>query len=273
MSRSARSLTEFSRRRDGARPGGAGNRGDRLGTWEVAETTLPPVPGRGCVAEVLLAEAIAAQPELAALREQLRAQELTVRAVEGGYGPSLGVQAGATESGEGPDNLGWGWNTQVTLSWPLFQGGQTRAQVREARANTGALEAQVEQLRQQNPADARAGAARRPRRAGVARGLRGGRRGRTGGAHPRRGAVPDRRRQRPRARRRAGRAHDRPRPAGPGRVPARDGPLAAPARARAPGSGSDPSPGNPATRQNPSRAPSATLNTSVGPSASVLPSQ
>ncbi len=37
----------------------------------------------------------------------------------------------------------------MTLSWPLFQGGQTRGQVREARANATALDAQSEQLAQQ----------------------------------------------------------------------------------------------------------------------------
>ncbi len=120
-----------------------------LGPWDIADTSLPPVPGEDAAPPVLLAEAIAARPELAALREQLRGQELTVRALEGGYGPSLGVQAGLTESGGKPDDLSSGWNTQVTLSWPLFQGGQTRGQVREARANATALDAQSEQLAQQ----------------------------------------------------------------------------------------------------------------------------
>lgn len=119
-----------------------------LGPWEVEQASLPPIPGEEAAPEVLLAEATAARPDVAALERQVRAQELTVRAVQGGYGPSLGVAAGVGEAGERPDDLRGSWNTQVTLSWPLFQGGQTRAQVREAKANQSALGAQLEQLRQ-----------------------------------------------------------------------------------------------------------------------------
>jgi outer membrane protein len=119
-----------------------------LGPWEIADESLPPVPGEESAPEPLLAEALAARPELAALSEQLRGQELTVRALQGGYAPTLGVSAGVTEAGSWPDDLSPGWNTAVTLSWPLFQGGATRGQVREARANATAIDAQLEQLRQ-----------------------------------------------------------------------------------------------------------------------------
>ncbi len=119
-----------------------------LGPWEIADESLPPVPGEEAAAEPLLAEALAARPELAVISEQLRGQDLTVRALQGGYLPSLGLSAGATESGNAPDDLSSGWNTTVTLSWPLFQGGATRGQVREARANATAIDAQIEQLRQ-----------------------------------------------------------------------------------------------------------------------------
>jgi outer membrane protein len=119
-----------------------------LGPWEISDTSLPPVPGEEDAPERLLAEALAARPELAALSEQLRGQELTVRALQGGYGPSLGVSAGPSWSGGEPDDLSYGWNTTVTLTWQLFQGGATRGQVREARANATAIDAQLEQLRQ-----------------------------------------------------------------------------------------------------------------------------
>ncbi len=119
-----------------------------LGAWETADESLPPVPGEEGSPETLLAEALAARPELAALSEQLRGQELTVRALQGGYFPSLGVSAGVTDAGNAPDTLSSGWNTSVTLTWPLFQGGATRGQVREARATATAIDAQLEQLRQ-----------------------------------------------------------------------------------------------------------------------------
>lgn len=120
-----------------------------LGPWEVEETSLPPVPGEEAAPEVLLQEAIAARPDLSALSQQLRAQELTVRSLQGGYLPTLGVSASVSEQGPRPGDLSEAWNTQVFLSWPLFQGGQTRGQVREARANQTALDAQLETLRQQ----------------------------------------------------------------------------------------------------------------------------
>jgi outer membrane protein len=119
-----------------------------LGPWEIEDATLPPVAGEDDAPEPLLAEAISARPELAALSQQLRGQELTVRSLRGGYLPSLGVSAGLAESGSAIDETSGGWNAGVTLSWPLFEGGATRAQVREARANATALDAQLEQLRQ-----------------------------------------------------------------------------------------------------------------------------
>jgi outer membrane protein len=106
------------------------------------------VPGEEGPPEPLLAEALAARPELSALNAQLRGQELTVRALQGGYGPAFGLSAGPSWSGEEPDDLAYGWNTTVTLSWSLFEGGATRGQVREARANATALDAQLELLRQ-----------------------------------------------------------------------------------------------------------------------------
>jgi outer membrane protein len=120
-----------------------------IGPWEIAGAALPPLPGEDAAPEVLLAEAIAARPEIAALQDQLRSQELTVHALQGGYGPSLGLQASVSESGPRASDLSSIWSGGVVLTWPLFQGGQTRGQVREARANATALEAQVEQLRQQ----------------------------------------------------------------------------------------------------------------------------
>ena len=119
-----------------------------LGPWETADESLSPVPGEEAAPGTLLAEALGSRPELAALSEQLRGQQLTVGALQGGYLPSLGVSAGVTEAGSAPDDLSSGWNTAVTLSWPLFQGGATRGQVREARANATAIDAQLEQLRQ-----------------------------------------------------------------------------------------------------------------------------
>jgi outer membrane protein len=119
-----------------------------LGPWQIADESPPPVAGEEAALAPLLAEALAARPEVAALSEQVRAQDLTTSALRGGYGPSLGVSGGPSWIGPEPSDLTYGWTTSVTLTWQLFQGGATRGQVREARANTTALEAQLELLRQ-----------------------------------------------------------------------------------------------------------------------------
>ncbi len=117
--------------------------------YDVADETLPPVPGEDGSTGVLLDEAIKARPELAALADQVRAQELTVQAARGAYGPTLGASTGFSDAGVHPSNLTWNWNVAVGLTVPIFQGGQTKAQVREAEANLAAVRAQADAARQQ----------------------------------------------------------------------------------------------------------------------------
>jgi outer membrane protein len=120
-----------------------------LGAWDVADQTLAPIPGEEGSPDVLLQEALAARPDLSSLTQQIRAQQLTVSSIQGGYLPSLGVSASVSEQGPRANDLSEAWATQITLSWPLFQGGLTRGQVREAKANVSALDAQLETARQQ----------------------------------------------------------------------------------------------------------------------------
>ena len=59
--------------------------------------------------------------------------------------------AGASDAGApvtGP-GMTWNWSAGATLTWNLFQGGLTRAQVREARANHSVARAQLDTLRLQ----------------------------------------------------------------------------------------------------------------------------
>jgi outer membrane protein len=120
-----------------------------LGPWEVEEAGLPPVQGEDGPPTTLLDEAIKARPDIAALQQQYDAQQLTVSALKGGYGPTLSLSGGASETGPSTDSLGPAWNATLTLTWPLYQGGLTKSQVREASANASAISAQVEQLKQQ----------------------------------------------------------------------------------------------------------------------------
>ncbi len=117
--------------------------------YDVADETLPPVDGEDQDTAPLLDEALKARPEFAVLTHQIRAQELTVRAVNGSLWPSLGASTGFTDAGEQVSNLAWNWSASVNLSVPLFQGGVTRAQIREAQANLSSLQAQADALRQQ----------------------------------------------------------------------------------------------------------------------------
>ncbi len=117
--------------------------------YEVADEVLPPVRGEDQPIDALVAEALKGRPDVTALEEQSRAQRLTLGAVRGAYAPSLGVSTGMNDAGPTLDNMAWNWNATVTLTWNLFQGGLTRAQEQEARANIDAAEAQLETLRQQ----------------------------------------------------------------------------------------------------------------------------
>jgi outer membrane protein len=117
--------------------------------YEVTSDTLHIVEGEDAATEALLPEAEQNRPDLVALEDQARAQELTIRSVQGNYGPALGISTAFTDRGPSFGSLAWNWNATATLTWNIFQGGLTRAQVEEARANTSAARAQAEVLRQQ----------------------------------------------------------------------------------------------------------------------------
>jgi outer membrane protein len=112
--------------------------------YDVADDSLPEIDGESAPADALLDEAIRTRPELAVLASQIRAQELTVRSIQGEYGPTLGFTTGFTDAGREFNNLSWNWSAGLGLTIPIYQGGQTKAQVREARANLSALQAQAD---------------------------------------------------------------------------------------------------------------------------------
>jgi outer membrane protein len=110
--------------------------------YDVQDEALPPIPGEDGDLAALLADALHARPELAALERQIRAQELLVSSAKGAYGPALGAAMSVTDSGVELTNLTWNWNASLNLSWGLFQGLLTRSQVREAKANLRVVQAQ-----------------------------------------------------------------------------------------------------------------------------------
>jgi outer membrane protein len=129
--------------------------------YEVADQTLPAVAGETGPIGPLIDEAIKARPDLASLEAQVRAQELTARAARGAYWPRLDLIAGAIDSGiqlqkefrlnnfgNAVPYGGMAWNVWggVQLTWPIFQGLQTRGQVREADALIGSVRARRDGL-------------------------------------------------------------------------------------------------------------------------------
>jgi outer membrane protein len=117
--------------------------------FDVSDQRLPPVPEEDGATAELFRLAIAARPELRAQAALTRSQEQTIRSIQGAYGPSINVSTGVNETGSELDNLAWSWNAQALLNWPIFQGGLTRAQVAEARANLDSTTFQTASLRQQ----------------------------------------------------------------------------------------------------------------------------
>ncbi|MCX5858557.1 MAG: TolC family protein [Proteobacteria bacterium] len=117
--------------------------------YEVADETLPPVEQEEQSTEILLEEALRARPEFAVLSDQIRAREMILGSIQGGYWPSLNLSAGVTAGGDELNQMSRNWSGGVTLNWPLFQGELTRAQAAEARANLRSLKSQSDTLRQQ----------------------------------------------------------------------------------------------------------------------------
>jgi outer membrane protein len=121
---------------------------ERSAEYRVSDDALPPLPGEDGPLEALVEEAVRARPDLAALAASRRSQQAVVDAARGGYLPTLGVQTSLVESGPALDETAWNWGASATLSWNLFGGGATRAEVREARAGLDALDAEADALRQ-----------------------------------------------------------------------------------------------------------------------------
>jgi outer membrane protein len=122
---------------------------ERALDYDVSDEAFPPVPGEEQEADALLGEALDARPELAAAVRTIRAQELSVRAARGSYWPAISASTGFTDAGGQMGQLAWNWSASLNVSVPLFRGGQTGAQVREAEWNLKGAQAGAVAERQQ----------------------------------------------------------------------------------------------------------------------------
>ncbi|HTC71588.1 MAG TPA: TolC family protein [Solirubrobacteraceae bacterium] len=110
--------------------------------YDVDNEAMAPVEDEDQPLETLVTKAVAARPELASIAKQRVAQEETLSATKGGYGPTLSAGAGANAAGVALDGLVPNWNVGLVLAWPIYQGGLTRAQVRAAEAGLQSVDAQ-----------------------------------------------------------------------------------------------------------------------------------
>lgn len=122
---------------------------------DVAEEFSEVIDGEDGPVDALIRRALANRPELVALERQQRAQELTVRAIKGAYGPQLLATGSLTANGLALDALGPNWAVGAQLNWPIFEGGLTKAQVREAEANVSVTQAQADAAKLQVAFDVR----------------------------------------------------------------------------------------------------------------------
>ena len=118
-------------------------------SYDVQETISAPIEGESVGLETLVEQALAARPEIAALRDQRRAQELANRATRARYFPQLGLQAIGSYNGVDLDRLVWNLGAALNLSWLIYDGGNVRGILREGAANLAAIDAQIDSIRLQ----------------------------------------------------------------------------------------------------------------------------
>jgi outer membrane protein len=111
-------------------------------TERLDEALPPPVSGEDADPAVLLAEAATAAPELRTVEARLAALRETLGADDAGFWPSLDATTGLTEGGPELGGMVWNWSGSLRLTWALYQGGLTTAQVETTRAELAALEAE-----------------------------------------------------------------------------------------------------------------------------------
>jgi outer membrane protein len=118
-------------------------------SYEVVGEPTTPIDGEAGALEPLVDEAVRARPDVTAIVDQVRAQELTNRATADRYFPAVSASTGLTYAGQDLGQLTWNWSAGLTLAWPIIEGGLVRATQREGDASLAALRTQVDILRQQ----------------------------------------------------------------------------------------------------------------------------
>jgi outer membrane protein TolC len=102
--------------------------------------------------DALVAEARRARPDRAAIEQRIAAASERERAAAAGLKPLIGVGGGVDYARPNPrifpreDAWNPSWDASINLSWPVFDGGRTRADVAEAAAAVHAARARLDEL-------------------------------------------------------------------------------------------------------------------------------
>jgi outer membrane protein len=125
--------------------------GAEPGTAIEPNAVLAPI-GLDATYESLVAEARDQRKDRQALVDRLAGAELRQQAAAAGMRPTIGLGGGFDYARPNPRIFprqgAWkeSWDASVNISWPLFDGGRTTADVAEAAASRRALQARLEEL-------------------------------------------------------------------------------------------------------------------------------
>jgi outer membrane protein len=114
----------------------------------LADDAPAALPEEDLAPGALLERAVEVSAEARTLDAQLAAARASQDAARADYSPALSAQAQVDDRGPDPSALVWNLSAGVTLTWPIYEGGVTDAQVREADARVVAASAALEATRQ-----------------------------------------------------------------------------------------------------------------------------
>ena len=122
---------------------------ERSVDYELSDDGLTGVEGEDADPAALVEEAVRARPEIANLKLLITSRELNLKSTRDEHYPQLAFNTSLTDNGTSLDELVWNWSGALTLSVPLYLGGNINAQVHQAEAQLIGVRAQLEAQRQQ----------------------------------------------------------------------------------------------------------------------------
>lgn len=123
------------------------------GAYTLAEDDVPSVADEEASQEQLLCQATRQRADLSALDRRVFADQQSLSAARGSFGPKVYLSASVTDSGPlwtpGPfdgRNLRWNYYALLSVSWPIFEGLRSQGLVNEMKAAMGQTVASRSQL-------------------------------------------------------------------------------------------------------------------------------